>query len=172
MCFFFAVFVVSGLLHDRCRNYRIWISPESFGCCCCFTTSCCRDSTLGEFVTHKRMASLTSSFPLSLSLSLHSLPPSPFSLSPQTVVHHVILWGSVVVTFVINYVYTAIDSRQAMQDTFWIMQRASTRAEFWLVLLVTPLIALIPRLAWLTGLQMHSILYNAGVVPNTTHDPI
>ena len=97
---------------------------------------------------------------------LYPLPlsPSPFSLSPQTVVHHVILWGSVVVTFIINYIYTAIDSRQAMQDTFWIMQRASTRAEFWLVLLVTPLIALIPRLGWLTGLQMHSILHNTGVV--------
>ena len=70
----------------------------------------------------------------------------PLSVPLQTIFHHVILWGSVVVTITINYIYTAIDSRQSMQDTLWIMQHASTRAEFWLVLLVTPLIALIPRL--------------------------
>ena len=63
----------------------------------------------------------------------------------QTIFNHLALWGSIIFTFVFNYVYTAIDSRQRIMDTYWVMQMASTRAEFWFVLLLTPMVALLPR---------------------------
>ena len=91
----------------------------------------------------------THSLPHSLSsfLSLSRLPSLSLSLTTQTVVNHVFLWGSVVVMFAFNYIYTAIDTRQR-QDTLWVMQMASTRAEFWLTLFITPVIALFPRLVY------------------------
>lgn len=63
-----------------------------------------------------------------------------------TLVNHVVLWGSIVFCFVLNYVYCAIDTKQRLMDTLFVMQRASSRAEFWSVLLLTPVIALLPRI--------------------------
>jgi len=64
-----------------------------------------------------------------------------------TIVNHVLLWGSVVVAFAFNYTYTAIYTPLLPEtETYWVMQRASTRAEFWFLLLLTPMVALLPRL--------------------------
>ena len=54
----------------------------------------------------------------------------------QTVVNHIILWGSVLFTFIFNYVYTAIDTKQNFMDTYWLMQMTSTRPEFSFILLL------------------------------------
>jgi len=63
----------------------------------------------------------------------------------QTPINHLLLWGSIVFTFIFNYVYCAIDTKQTILDTLYAMQMASVRAEFWLVLLITPIVALLPR---------------------------
>ena len=63
----------------------------------------------------------------------------------QTVVNHIVVWGSIIFTFVFNYIYCAIDTQQRLMDTLYVMQRASSRAEFWFVLVITPIIALLPR---------------------------
>lgn len=79
---------------------------------------------------------------------LQTLPPNYFCFIPlQTVFHHVALWGSIIFTFVFNYVYCAIDTQQRLMDTLYVLQRASLRAEFWVVLILTPVIALLPRYA-------------------------
>lgn len=62
-----------------------------------------------------------------------------------TVANHFFLWGSILTVFVFNYIYCAIDSKQRIMDTLFVMQRASLRAEFWFVLLLTPIVALLPR---------------------------
>lgn len=59
--------------------------------------------------------------------------------------NHIVVWGSIIFTFVFNYIYCAIDTQQRRMDTLYVMQRASSRAEFWFVLVVTPIIALLPR---------------------------
>jgi len=59
-------------------------------------------------------------------------------------VNHIVLWGSVVVAFAFNYIYTAIDTRM-QPDTFWVMQMASSRAQFWFLLLLTSVATLLPR---------------------------
>ena len=56
-----------------------------------------------------------------------------------------VLVGSVIFTFVFNYVYTAIDSRQKFMDTYWVLYFASTRAYFWFLILLAPVICLFPR---------------------------
>lgn len=67
-------------------------------------------------------------------------------LTLQTIVNHVLLWGSVVVAFAFNYTYTAIYTPLLPEtETYWVMQRVSTRAEFWFLLLLTPMVALLPR---------------------------
>ena len=51
-----------------------------------------------------------------------------------------------VVAFAFNYTYTAIYTPLLPEtETYWVMQRASTRAEFWFLLLLTPMVALLPR---------------------------
>lgn len=65
--------------------------------------------------------------------------------SPQTWVHHLILWGSIVVTFIFNMIYMAIDTKQNTIDTYWVLYMAATNPTYWFVLLVTPIIALLPR---------------------------
>jgi len=89
---------------------------------------------------------------LLLSPPLLCLASSPHPLIPlkhltlQTIVNHVLLWGSVVVAFAFNYTYTAIYTPLLPEtETYWVMQRASTRAEFWFLLLLTPMVALLPR---------------------------
>ena len=82
---------------------------------------------------------------------LHPLPPTP----TQTVVHHVLLWGSVLFTFLFNYVYTAIDSQQKFMDTYWIMQAASTRPQFWFLLLLAPVVCLFPRSVTLSSVAVY-----------------
>ncbi|CAI8040276.1 Probable phospholipid-transporting ATPase VB [Geodia barretti] len=62
-----------------------------------------------------------------------------------TVVNHVLLWGSVAMVFVFNYVYTAIDSQQKFMDTYWIMFAVSSRPRFWFLCLLAPVVCLIPR---------------------------
>lgn len=49
-----------------------------------------------------------------------------------------------VVAFAFNYIYTAIDARM-QPDTFWVMQMASSRAQFWFLLLLTSVATLLPR---------------------------
>eukprot|EP00731_Ephydatia_muelleri_P030667 Em0022g181a len=63
-----------------------------------------------------------------------------------TWVHHLILWGSIVVTFIFNMIYMAIDTKQNTIDTYWVLYMAATNPTYWFVLLVTPIIALLPRL--------------------------
>ena len=65
--------------------------------------------------------------------------------SMQTVVNFIILCGSVLITFVFNYVYCAIDSQQKFMDTYWVMQATSTRPQYWFLLLLAPVVCLIPR---------------------------
>ena len=62
-----------------------------------------------------------------------------------TWVHHFFLWGSLVVLFVLNYIYCALDTQQRIMDTYFILQMLSADARFWFVLLITPIIALFPR---------------------------
>ena len=62
-----------------------------------------------------------------------------------TWIHHFFLWGSCLILFVFNYVYTAIDSQQRIMDTYFILQELSADARFWFVVLITPVIALFPR---------------------------
>ena len=81
----------------------------------------------------------------------HPLPPTP----TQTVVHHVLLWGSVLFTFLFNYVYTAIDSQQKFMDTYWVMQAASTRPQFWFLLLLAPVVCLLPRSVTLSSVAVY-----------------
>ena len=81
----------------------------------------------------------------------HTHTPTP----TQTVVHHVLLWGSVLFTFLFNYVYTAIDSQQKFMDTYWIMQAASTRPQFWFLLLLAPVVCLFPRSVTLSSVAVY-----------------
>ena len=69
---------------------------------------------------------------------------TPYTRDFCDVVHHFFLWGSILVLFVFNYVYSAIDTKQRVMDTFFVFQRATYRAEFWFVILLTAVIALIP----------------------------
>lgn len=63
-----------------------------------------------------------------------------------TWVHHFALWGSIIVTFVFNLIYMAIDSKQNSIDTYWVLYMAASRPTYWFVLLLTPVVALLPRL--------------------------
>ena len=62
-----------------------------------------------------------------------------------TVFNHVILWGSILIVFVFNFVYCALDTQQRIMDTYFVLQMLAADARFWFVLLVTPMIALFPR---------------------------
>ena len=62
-----------------------------------------------------------------------------------TVFNHVILWGSILMVFVFNFVYCALDTQQRLMDTYFVLQMLAADARFWFVLLVTPMIALFPR---------------------------
>ena len=59
--------------------------------------------------------------------------------------NHLVLWGSVVMVYLFNYVYTAIDSQQRIIDSYWIMMERSTDARFWFLTLVIIVIGLLPR---------------------------
>lgn len=59
--------------------------------------------------------------------------------------NHLVLWGSVAVVFLFNYVYTAIDSQQRLMDTYGIMAELSRDARFWLTILAVQVVALFPR---------------------------
>ena len=62
-----------------------------------------------------------------------------------TWIHHFFLWGSCLLLFVFNYVYCAINTQQRFMDTYFIMQVISTLPSFWFLLILTPMIALLPR---------------------------
>lgn len=55
------------------------------------------------------------------------------------------LWGSIAITFIFNLIYMAIDTKQNTIDTYWVLYMAAARPAYWFVLLVTPIIALLPR---------------------------
>ncbi len=59
--------------------------------------------------------------------------------------HHFFLWGSLLLLFVLNYIYCALNTQQRIMDTYFIIQELSTDSRFWFVLLITPIIALFPR---------------------------
>lgn len=62
-----------------------------------------------------------------------------------TWVNHFVMWSSCLMVFVFNYVYCAIDTRQRIMDTYFVMQELSRLSSFWFVLIITPMIALFPR---------------------------
>lgn len=73
-----------------------------------------------------------------------------------TWIHHFFLWGSCLVLFVFNYVYCAINTQQRFMDTYFIMQAISTLPSFWFLLILTPMVALLPRLV---GKVLHQDLF-------------
>ncbi len=117
----------SGIPVDWCGHSRIWFRYKHICCYSCVTSPGHRDHALGKCLSHSVLIDLT------------------IVLFIQTAVNHFFLWASIIFTFIFNYVYCAIDTRQRIIDTLFVMQMASTRAIFWLVLVITPVIALLPR---------------------------
>ena len=62
-----------------------------------------------------------------------------------TILHHLSLWGSCVVLFVFNYIYCAYSIVPTPFDPLYVLQMLSKEPRFWLILVVTPVIALLPK---------------------------
>lgn len=80
-----------------------------------------------------------------------------------TWVHHFFIWGSLFLFYVLNYVYCALDTQQRIMDTYWVMIHLSTDLRFWLLQILIPIIALLPRFVIGSGVRNHNTLTRVDV---------